>query len=226
MAASRGCLELALLLVLLAVARRRQALLSRRLSAAGSLAAGDEAQQPLLPGRRRHELQQAVVDVEDEWAPRAQTCWPPALLASLEIGWAAAAALCPALSTIRPLTALPLHSQLVPPRPCSAYITAGNLAHLAGLSIISAARGAFLIQATAVFTPLLAALAGAAPSRCGRRLDWLVGGSALPGACIRACCCLPARLMSCGSLRHRLTCMQGNPGWQRPGAGGNARHCV
>lgn len=85
MAASRGCLELALLLlVLLAVTWRRAARRAR-------VARDGEAQQPLLPGRQQRELQQAVVHVEEgaagATAPRPLLLRLPAtLLAALEIG--------------------------------------------------------------------------------------------------------------------------------------------
>lgn len=95
LAASRGCLELALLLLVVLAVARRQAVLPRRSSAAGSLAARGEAQQPLLPERQHHTLLQAVVEVEGDAGaaaprvPRPPPCWPPALLSALEIGCAA-----------------------------------------------------------------------------------------------------------------------------------------
>lgn len=52
---------------------------------------------------------------------------------------------------------------MLPPT-CSLYNTAGTLAQTAGLSLTTAARAAFLASASTLFTPLLAALAGMAPS--------------------------------------------------------------
>ena len=52
-----------------------------------------------------------------------------------------------------------------PSRPCCrAYNSAASFAQIAGLSYTTATRGAFLVQASTLFTPALSALAGMPPS--------------------------------------------------------------
>ena len=49
------------------------------------------------------------------------------------------------------------------------YNCVGTFAQVGGLALTTATRGAFLVQASTLFTPVLSSWAGMAPSRCGGR---------------------------------------------------------